>query len=145
MNFDERDLVLPRAVLVFVCILPMACSRSSPGVEVYPVRGEVFFNGQPAAGAWIHFHPVEKDDCSAAFAVVEEDGSFQLSTFGTNDGAEPGDYVVTLNWRDEERDEGETLYGPDRFGERYSKPDKSTLKATIGAGENEIPRFDLME
>jgi len=75
--------------------------------------------------------------------VVEEDGSFQLSTFGTNDGAEPGDYAVTLNWRDEEKVDGETLYGPDRFGERYSKPDKPTLKATVSAGENEVPRFDL--
>jgi hypothetical protein len=125
----------------------MACGRAQSGAEVYPVHGEVFFNGEPAAGAWVHFHPVDKDECSPAFALVQEDGSFELSTHGTNDGAEAGDYVVTLSWRDEVKfdDENETNYGPDRFGERYSKPNKSELKATVGGGENDVLRFDLKE
>ena len=146
MNRDERGSIVTRAALIFASFLPVACSRAHSGAEVYPVRGEVFFKGQPATGAWVHFHPVDEEVCTPAFGQVQEDGSFQLSTYGTNDGAEAGDYVVTLNWRDEIKDdENETNYGPDRFGERFSKPGKSTLEVTIAAGENVVPRFDIEE
>jgi hypothetical protein len=123
----------------------MACGGSDPGPEVYPVWGEVFLNGEPATGAVVHFHPADKEEGSPGFAVVQEDGSFQLSTFGTNDGAQPGDYIVTLNWRDEEKVDDEIVNGPDRFGERYSTPANSKLHATVTAGENVVPRFDLKE
>jgi hypothetical protein len=145
MKLDQRGLVLPRAILVFVCFLPMACSRSDTGVEVYPVRGEVFFKGQPAGGAVVHFHPLDETTGSPAFAEVNEDGSFELSTFGSSDGAEAGDYIVTINWRTETKVDGETINGPDLLGERYSKPKNSTLKATVIAGENVLDRFDLKE
>jgi hypothetical protein len=145
MTLHEPGPVLPRAILVLVCFLSLACGSSAPEVEVYPVRGEVFFNGQPAAGALVHFHPVDGEEGSPAFAAVQEDGSFQLSTFGTNDGAQGGDYVITLNWRDEEKVDGETTNGPDRFGDLYSTPKTSTLRATVEPGENVVPRFDLKE
>src|SRR5262245_41559951 len=106
MKFDKRVPVLNRAAVMFACFLPLACGRSDTG-GVYSVRGEVFLNSQPAAGAWVHFHPVDEEECAPAFAQVQEDGSFQLSTYGTNDGAEAGDYVVTLNWREEEQLDGE--------------------------------------
>jgi len=140
-----RQPVLLWAVLAAACCLPLACSGSDPDPEVHPVWGEVFLNGEPAAGAVVHFHPVDKDEGSPAFAVVQEDGSFQLSTYGTNDGAQPGDYIVTLNWCDEEKVDGEMINGPDHFGDRYSTPAKSKLHATVTAGENVVPRFDLKE
>lgn len=144
MTLDEGSLVLRRAVLVFLCLIPLACSRSAP--PVYPVRGEVFFNGQPASGATVHFHPVDEDEGSPAFATIEEDGSFELSTYGTHDGAEAGDYVVTFSWRDEgEKVDGETNVGPDRLGERYCNPKTSPHKVTVTAGENVVPRYDLKE
>lgn len=110
---------------------------------MYPVRGEVFFDGKPAAGAVIHFHPVEAELGTPAFAEVKEDGSYELSTYGSKDGAEAGEYIVTINWRKEEKIDGEWFDGPDLLGERYSTINKSPLKATITAGENVIPRFDL--
>lgn len=145
MILDVRGVVLSWAALAAACFLPLACSGSDPGPEVYPVWGEVFLNGEPAAGAVVHFHPVDKEEGSPAFAVVQEDGSFQLSTYGTNDGAQPGDYVVTLNWCDEEKVDGESINGPDRFGERYCTPQKSILHATVTAGENVVLRFELKE
>jgi hypothetical protein len=144
MDLNERDLVSARAMLVLMCCLPMACGRPATDDRVYPVRGEVFFNGEPASGAVIHFHPLDKEG-SPAFATVDEEGSFELSTYGTNDGAEPGDYIVTINWREETKVDGDTINGPDLLGERYSKPKTSTLKATVTEGENVVPRFDLMD
>jgi hypothetical protein len=142
LNVPVRRPLLKRAALALACFLPLACGPAPEG-QVYPVRGEVFFQGEPAAGALVHFHPLNDEEGTAAFAVVQEDGSFELSTFGTNDGAEAGEYIVTLNWRDEEKVDGEMINGPDRFDGRYSKPDKSTLQATVSAGENVVPRFDL--
>jgi hypothetical protein len=145
MNWDQRRLALTRAILVFACFLPLACSRSSPGakVKVCPVRGEVFVDGQPASGAVVHFHPLDKEQGPPAFAIVQEDGSFQLSTFSNFDGAAPGEYAVTINWRDQRQTEEETVIGPDRLGERYSKPDLSKLDAMVVQGENTLDRFDL--
>jgi hypothetical protein len=145
MTPDLRGPVVLRCALVFACFLPLACSSPEAGPEVYPVYGEVFLDGEPAAGAWVHFHPFKAGDGSPAFAQVQEDGSFELSTYGTDDGAEAGDYIVTLNWRDEEKIDGETVQGPDRFGERYSIRDKSTLKATVVPGANVVPRFDIKD
>jgi len=144
MNLDERALVLPRAFLVLVCFLPLGCSRSASS-SAYPVHGEVFFNGKPATGAAVHFHPLEGEECTPAFAIVKEDGSFEMSTFGTNDGAEPGNYAVTINWRKEERVDDELVVSPDLLGERYSKAEISGLKVTVTEGENAVPRYDLKD
>ena len=144
MTLLEHGLLLRRMALAGACFLPLACSGAS-GPEVYPVRGEVFFKGEPAAGATVHFHPLAEDQGDPAFGIVGEDGSFELSTFGANDGAEAGDYVVTINWRTEEKVDGEEINGPDLLGERYSKRGTSTLRATVAEGENVVPRFDLKE
>lgn len=144
MNWHGPGRVLPRTILIVVCLLPLACRRPDTPA-VFPVHGEVFFKDQPAAGAAVHLHPVGDDERAPAFAIVKEDGSFEMSTFGTNDGAEPGEYAVTINWRTEERVDDEIVVSPDRLGERYSKPATSGLKVTVAEGENVIPRYDLKD
>lgn len=74
---------------------------------------------------------------------MAEDGSFQLTTNRKRDGAAAGDYVVTISWCDEKKVDGETVYSPDKMFDRYSKVDISTLTATVKAGKNDLPRFDL--
>lgn len=141
MSLAEQGQVARRAVLVLVCLLPIGCHRSE--APLYEVHGEVFFKGEPAAGALVHFHPVEKEGGAPAFATVEDDGTFQLSTRTSYDGAMAGDYKVTVNWRDEKEVDGETIIGPDRLGGRYARPGESNLQATVTEGENEVPRFNL--
>ena len=133
------------AVLMFglMCLGASGCGSADDEIPVFPVRGEVFLNGAPAAGAWVHFHPEKKEEGSPAYAQVQPDGSFELSTYGTNDGAEAGKYTVTLIWRDEERDEGETNYGPDRFDGKFATPAKSSLHVTVKPQENDLERFDI--
>ena len=136
----KRFLVI-QAILAFVCLFQIGCGKRT--VKVYPVRGEVYFNGQPAEGATIHFHPVDKKACPPAYATVNDDGSYSLTTFKSDDGAAEGDYIVTVNWPEERQDDGETILGKDRLGGLYAKPDISKLKATVSPGDNEIDRFDL--
>jgi hypothetical protein len=137
----KRCLILRRAILVSVCFFLIACGE--PTVKVYPVRGEVYFNGQPESGATIHFHPVDKGEYPPAYATVDDDGSYSLTTLKSDDGAAAGDYISTVNWPEERQVDSETILGKDRLGGLYGKPDVSKLTATVSPGENEIERFDL--
>ena len=121
-------------------LIGFGCSKNP---RVYAVRGEVFVNGQPASGATIVLHPCDKAKGLPAYATVQEDGSFKMSTYSKFDGATLGDYIVTVSWSDERIDDGETIFGPDKLGERYGKRESSGLKVTVQTGKNELPRFDL--
>ncbi len=140
-NMAKHRLVIQMTILVFLCLSPIACGKR--GVKVYPVRGEVYFNGQPADGATIHFHPVDKKAGPPAYATVTEDGTYSLTTFKSDDGAAAGEYIVTIIWFEEKDVDGETILGKDRLGGLYAKPDISKLTATVSPGDNDIDRFDL--
>jgi hypothetical protein len=66
-----------------------------------PVEGSVFVGGVPAAGTELTFHPLDVADLSAGKprAAVDEQGRFRVGTYGTDDGAPPGHYVVTARGR----------------------------------------------
>jgi hypothetical protein len=140
MAFSGRRCVLSWAMLALLCGVSLGCGDSK--VKAFPARGEVFVDGQPADGAKIHFHPLDESR-PPAFATVQPDGSFALTTYEEDDGAATGDYRVTVNWSEERKEDDELITTPDRLGGRYSKPEGSSLKATIDEGENEVPRFDL--
>ena len=83
----------------------------------------------------------QRGTMQAGDATVQEDGSFQMSTDDTFDGAKAGDYVVTINWRNEEPGEGETIVGPDRLGEQYSTLQSSKLRPTVTPRRERRPPF----
>jgi hypothetical protein len=69
--------------------------RSGPPTTT-PIKGKVILaNGQPLNEAVITFHPKDPPG-NEAMAVLKGDGSFALCTFGKEDGAIPGRYVVTV-------------------------------------------------
>jgi hypothetical protein len=122
-------------------LMPIACGGP---VKCYRVSGEVFLDGQPASGAEIMFYPVEDEKSPyKPSATVESDGSFRLTTYTAYDGAPAGEYKVTIVWRDGVREEGETHYGPDKFGNHYRSPKVTTLTATVEPKSNFLARFDL--
>jgi hypothetical protein len=145
MNSDQPISTLGRKALFGLLLSISACAIGcgSGNARVYPVRGEVFVHGKPAEGAAVHLHPRDKEKCRPAFATVEADGTFQMTTFAKNDGALPGEYVVTVVWRDERTEDGETIYSADKLGARYSKANTSTLNVTVTIGDNDLPLFDL--
>lgn len=62
---------------------------------VFQVRGKVTYKGKPVAGADIAFK--SKSVERTAFGRTDEDGEYQLSTFGTNDGAVAGNHDVSIS------------------------------------------------
>src|SRR5262245_36856489 len=70
------------SLLGLALLLPACQERRYDAVPLYSVRGKVLFNGQPAAGAEVRFHPVNPSEkVLSPAARVEADGSFALTTY----------------------------------------------------------------
>ncbi len=120
--------------------------------KTVPAQGVVTYKGAPVDGAQINFVP-QQEAGTAAYAMSGEDGEFKLSSFGSNDGVVPGEYVVTIS-----KMVSETILNPvDPNGppvgrkEQYLVPKNyasvatSGLKATISeSGENKFT-FELKD
>jgi hypothetical protein len=109
-----------------------------------PVRGRVYFEGTPAAGATVAFHLRSADGkrlTRAGDALVESDGSFVLSTYTPWDGAPEGEYVVTVT-QGGPMSPGDSTPRANRLPARYTRPETSGLAVTVHRGQNEF-MFDL--
>lgn len=96
--------------LCWVVVILVAGGCFGEGVETpdtVPVSGAVMYNGQPVPGATVSF--MAEGAPRAATGVTNEAGEFQLSTFGANDGAIPGDHKITVT----KVEQGETAAPPD--------------------------------
>jgi outer membrane usher protein FimD/PapC len=79
-------------LFTFVAILMnLGCGTSN----LSKVEGIVTLDGKPLSGATVSFIPVKKEG-KPAFGQTDKDGSFRLTTFRTNDGAQPGEYQVVV-------------------------------------------------
>jgi hypothetical protein len=92
-----------KRLTVLLCTWPLLAGCGAPTgapaearALVVPVSGKVLSaDGKPVANAWVVFNPREIPGHEAN-APTGADGSFRLSTFGKEDGAIPGRYVVTV-------------------------------------------------
>ena len=96
---EKRRQRLPLAASVLAAALLTSCQRGDRK-PVFPVNGSVFYQGRPAEGARVAFHPGRDPNAHGLRpqAVVAADGSFRLTTFINHDGAPAGDYYVTVYW-----------------------------------------------
>jgi hypothetical protein len=134
--------------LMFCLAGAVGCSRST---RLYPVRGTVLYQGQPAVGAVVVLHPPdEKLETVRPNGYVDASGQFVLSSYRSEDGAPPGDYIVTVVWP-EERSRAATpevelprnARSNDRLKGRYSTPANSTLRATVHSAPTTLPPIEL--
>jgi 5-hydroxyisourate hydrolase-like protein (transthyretin family) len=126
-----------------LCLCLASCSNSKYGDHPpYPVSGQVLVNGQPAKGVRLVFYPQGDwgGNVIAPQAWTEEDGSFVLETYSPKDGAPAGDYRVTAEWPAYRRGKD---WGPDKFGNKYAKPETSGLTAHVENRSNKLPPFKL--
>lgn len=139
---QTRLLMLAVSSLIFT-----SCSRSDR-VDVSPVRGQVFASrDKPATGALVVFHPVaaEHEAPLKPLAYVDEQGSFELTTYDQGDGAPSGEYVITVEWRTKpvtpfSRDKE----GEDRLRGKFADPATSKIRFTVdGESEHVVPAIHL--
>lgn len=127
-----------------VAWLPLAVLATScgSGPKLYPVKGRVFYQDQPAEGAAVVFHPKGGEAGAAkASGTVGADGSFTLSTHPHGEGAPPGEYVVLVSWYPPDARTAENARN--KLPDRYADPTRSPLTATVGAGPTELEPFRL--
>jgi hypothetical protein len=111
-------------------------------LPVFPASGKVTFQGKPAAGALVVLHPkvsTPENQSVRPRAYVQEDGSFQLSSYESNDGAPIGDYAVVLVWpKTVKAANGEASAGPNILPPLYSRPETSPAVVKIAEGSNQL-------
>jgi hypothetical protein len=99
----EHCMVRWGCVALGFAILGAGCAEKRP-VLVH-VKGQLFWQGQPAVGAVVFFHPEAKEVDSQnpasgrqIMGTVDEDGTFELGTYVPKDGAPAGRYRVSVHW-----------------------------------------------
>ncbi|MFO0956911.1 MAG: carboxypeptidase-like regulatory domain-containing protein [Isosphaeraceae bacterium] len=127
-------------------LLLAGCSgddNSTPKASTYTVRGSVLLpDGKPLAGGTVYFVPTAKGTVGAT-GKVGSDGSFKLSTYGTDDGAAAGTYKVRIepDFEAYPKDKKGAPVLP--FNGRFTDEDTSELTAEVQAKDNELPPFRL--
>jgi hypothetical protein len=130
--------------LVVVAMTPLACGQSGP--EMASVSGKVTYNGKPVPKGTISFVPVTQGGRNAV-GEIGPDGSYKLQTEQPGDGAQLGDYKVTVSAHDEEVLQyiPKTPVKPKLLAPaKYENPNTTDLKATVKRGSNPYS-FDLKD
>ncbi|WP_337176084.1 hypothetical protein [Paludisphaera sp.] len=139
-----------RAALAMVAAAgALGCSEAGADlkVPVFPVTGKVTFEGEPAAGAFVVFHPRtpprEGDTPSSPRATVQPDGSFALTTSTEGDGAPAGDYAVTVQWMKPVKQGKDLVPGPNVVPKAYAEASSTPLTASIRESDNALEPFAI--
>jgi hypothetical protein len=104
------------------------------------VTGKVTYKGQPVPKGTITFVTLDKNGRNATGAI-QPDGSYKLQTEDPGDGAQLGEYNVTVSARDDEILD----YTPPKpippkrlVPEKYERPQTSGLTKKVERGKNNI-------
>jgi hypothetical protein len=137
---ENRVATAIATAVLALAALAGGCSRQAPTVEVHPVTGQVIYNGKPAAGAHVVFHPkVQQIAHPIPSAKVDPQGNFSLTTYSSQDGAPVGEYSVTVELRPVVTKDGELELGPNVLPPQYSSPKTTKVVANVGPGPNSVP------
>jgi hypothetical protein len=146
-NFKYRVIHATTRVLPIVLVLILTGCGKKNGIAVYPVKGTVRHAGAPAAGAKVVLYAIDRQDATIPFptGIVQSDGSFTLTSYSEGDGAPAGAYNVAVEWHEPipAGTNRETFTPHDRLRGKFANPERSNLKATVEAGDNELPPFEL--
>ena len=121
--------------------LVFGCSESQ--IETYPVSGTVLFdNGSPVRTGTIEMFSPEHS--LTATGRIREDGSFELGTYSSNDGACAGDHRVIVTQLI--INDGTVKHSKDHglpVDPVFASYNTSTLTATIKEHENNILKLNV--
>jgi hypothetical protein len=115
------------------------CGPKTP--TVVPVRGKVTLNGQPLTTGNVLTLPPSGH---GANGPISKDGSFELRTFGKNDGALVGPHkVAVVAYAPTGKSGPEAGIGKVLTPDRYINPETSGLSIEVKAGETNAPTLEL--
>ena len=123
-------------LMVLTSLMLCSCGGNDYGKATFPVSGEVYVDGQPAAELSVTLHPVNGMDTevpTVSATFTKADGTFELSTFEEGDGVPAGEYVATFAWG--ELNPFSMTFDDSKLKGKYSDPEKSEVKITVTEGQ----------
>jgi hypothetical protein len=123
-----------------VALTPAGCGRSGPPMG--RVSGTVTYQGKPVPKGTVTFVSSDPSRRNAT-GQLDKNGYYQLQTEEPGDGAELGEYDVTLYSHDEpilDYRPKVPVKAQRLIPEKYENPKTSALKRTVKSGSN---TFDL--
>jgi hypothetical protein len=115
-----------------------------PVIPVAPVTGSIKFGRDVPTGARVLLIPVSRSESGiTSSGVVKADGKFAVSTYGQEDGAPPGDYVVLVQWFKPLGGSDGNTGGPNVIPRIYSSPATSPVKVTVKEGPNDLAPIQI--
>jgi hypothetical protein len=74
---------------------------------------------------------------------VAKDGTFNVRTYGAQEGAPEGDYKVTVLWYKPIKNGPDFTSGPNVIPQKYTQPETTDIQVKIAAGQNNLPTIQL--
>ncbi len=127
---------------VACCLTWLIGCGSKHQYKTVPVTGKVTVAGQPLSGGLIKFHPIDDgsrpkgESGKQAWAELQPDGTFRLTTYGDFDGAVVGQHRVALPPAPG-NDTGVSYHS------KYTNPNETDLKLDVTASGTNHFEIDL--
>ncbi len=99
-----RQFILGICTLSLICVL--GCNKGDfPTAET---RGTVTCEGEPVGNVFVFFEPLKQGETALVgkqgIGRADENGEFEVSTYGKNDGAVVGKHRVRVGWMEGKAD-----------------------------------------
>ncbi len=126
---------------IATALTSVSCDRRGADRKpTYPLTGQVYVDGKPAAGVSVFCRDARGMDAerpTLSSTISDEDGLFRLSTYETADGVPNGEYFLTFEWRDYSAFTG-AYEGADKLRGRYASRSNSPLGSVLvdGTGQD---------
>jgi hypothetical protein len=116
-------------------VTAVGCNKNS---DLRPLHGKVLLDGTPLTSGTISFVP---EQGRSSTAKIGPDGTFELQTFGGNDGARPGKYRVAIVAFDGPQVEDRPVNS--LIPQHYGNPAPSGLEFEVTADAGSEAKFEL--
>jgi hypothetical protein len=142
-NRRPRSLGLFGLRLTMLCMTAMfvGCEKREARLPTFKVSGKVVQKGKAVPNATVIFHANRTEEgFIKPRAITKPDGTFELTTYESGDGAPTGTYEVSIEqWLRAKPEESPE----NRLPPSLSNPTTSGLKATVADAVNDLSPFEL--
>lgn len=145
-RFTLGSIVLGRAIAVAILFMAFAgCNRGPVGrLPVHPVEGNVTLDGKPLANALVALHPRESGEGRiVGRGQTDADGKFRISTYDSGDGAPEGEYAVTVEYYQPQKQGESVVPGPNVLSPKLSSSTTTDIAVKVAAGPNKLAPIEV--
>src|SRR5262245_751814 len=137
------NFLLPAVILV----LAISAGCSDGKVRIYPVSGQVLYNGSPLKGVELAFHPNDAKNNTGypPHGKTDAEGKFVLTTYVKDDGAPAGEFKIAIAFAVEAVDDGsdQTKKVSFQVPVKYHRAETSGLSVVVKPEMNALEPFRL--